>query len=293
MFIPIRLMKAGWLMLSGIAALGLLWSCELDQGLGPSKTKIRGHIIFMDPAERPDSTIIEDVRVVATASLPPAGFGEVYISGPVKYKTNTPTFEISAPLGTYSAIGVLWKPVNRDWSFTNLLGIYDVKLFPPEFTLKSVQLTEEHPVVDTVDISAYWSFSQFDARVEGELTVLGNWPADTEIVLLGAFATIPDLSDVGSLLASLGGLPLPISNGATQRPYGLAVRNGEYKFVAVFWKGRYTDWDEIRLVGYYRDPRDASRPGTVDLRDAPGVDGINFVADFNTLPDGLPLPSGQ
>lgn len=281
-----------WLRFLAIAAFAALWSCELDQGLGPSKTRITGNVVFVDTASRPDN--IDEVRVVATASLPPAGFGDVYFSDPVRFDVDTATYEISAPLGTYSAIGVLWKPRGRDWSFTNLLGIYDVKLFPPQFTLKPVHLTEEHPVVDTVEISAYWSFSQFDARVEGELFLVGDWPADTEIVLLGAFYEIPDSGKVANL-GNLGGFPLPVSNGgAAQRPYGLAVRGGEYKFIGLFWKGKNISLDDLRLVDYYRDPRDKSRPGAVAIASKDGVTGINFDdADFSTLPRGLPFPKKQ
>jgi len=283
--------KARWLMLTAIAALCLLWSCEFDQGLGPSRTRISGRVIFQDIAARPDN--IDEVRVVATASLPPAGFGEVYFSNPVRFDRDTATYEIAAPLGAYPAVGVLWKPRGRDWSFTNLLGIYGLKL-PFEFEVKAVELTKEKPVVGQVDLFALWSFAQFDARVKGELTVLGDWPPDTEIVLLGAFIDVPDLSDVGSLLGSLGGLPLPVSNSReTKRPYEIAVRNGTYKFVALFWKGINIDWDKIKLLGYYGYTQDASPPSSVTIDPNGSISSINFDAYFRRLPDGLPLPSDQ
>lgn len=287
---PNPFVKIRWLILFAITALCLLWSCELDQGIGPSETRITGRVVFIDTASRPDN--IDEVRVVATASLPPAGFGDVYFSDPVRFDTNAATYEISAPLGVYSAIGVLWKPRGRDWSFTNLLGIYGLEL-PFNVAIKSVELTKEQPIAQQVDLYALWNFAQFDARIEGEVTIRGAWPSDTEIVLIGAFIDVPDLGDVGSLLASLGGLPLPVSNGLGQRPYGIAVRNGEYKFIALFWKGKNIGWEDIKLLGFYRNPQDETRPGSVVLPPAGGVSGINFVADFSTLPAGLPLPDKQ
>jgi hypothetical protein len=271
-----------------------LWSCELDQGLGPSQTRISGKVIFVysdSTKSRPEN--IDEVRVVATANLPPTGFGDVYFSNPVRFDVDTTTYEIAAPVGVYPAIGVLWKPRGRDWSFTNLLGIYGLRL-PFEFDVKPVELTKQNPLANSVDLFALWSFSQFDARVEGELTVIGAWPPDTEIVLLGAFINVPDLSNVGNLLGSLGGLPLPVSPSSdAKRPYETAVRNGEYKFIALFWKGKNIDWDEIRLLGYYRDLQDPSKPGHIIVPAQGGISDINFTADFTTLPAGLELPEAQ
>lgn len=287
---PDRFSNTHRLMLSAVAALCLLCSCEFDQGLGPSKTKITGRVVFVDVASRPDN--IDEVRVVATASLPPAGFGDVYFSNPVRFDADTAIYEIAVPVGKYQAIGVLWKPRGRDWSFTNLLGIYGLQL-PLNIEVKSVELTKQQPIAENVDLYALWSFAQFNARIEGEMTLRGTWPADTEIVLLGAFVNVPDLSNAANLLAGLGGLPLPISDGAEQRSYGIAVRSGEYKFIALFWKGKNTAWEDIRLLGYYRNPQDASKPGSVVVSSQGGVSEINFVADFATLPAGLPLPERQ
>jgi len=290
MFAPIRFMKTRWLAFAAIAALGLFWSCDFDQGLGPSTTKITGRVVFVDSATRPDN--IDEVRVVATATLPPAGFGDVYFSNPVRFDVDTANYEIAVPVGKYQAIGVLWKPRGRDWSFTNLLGIYGLQL-PLNINIKTVELSKQQPVAANVDIYALWSFAQFDARIEGELTIRGDWPLDTEIVLLGAFIDIPDLSNAASLLGALGGLPLPVSSGGERRTYGLAVRSGEYKFIALFWKGKNSGWEDIRLLGYYRNPQDASRPGSVVIPPKGGITDIDFVADFSTLPAGLPLPEKQ
>ncbi len=278
-----------------IAAFAALWSCELDQGLGPSETRISGTIVFTtlaDSSLRPDN--IDEVRVVAVASLPPAGFGDIYFSNPVRFGLDTATYEIAAPLGDYPAIGVLWKPRGRDWLFTSLLGIYGLEL-PFKFEIKPVSLTKAQPVAEHVDTFAYWDLTRYDARIEGELTLRGEWPAETEYVLVGAFKSIPNLKDTGTLLLQVieGGLPLPVSNGAIQRPYGLAVRGGEYKFIGVFWIGKTAGLEVIRVLGYYRNPQDASLPGNVLLDPKGAVKEINVIADFSTLPEGLPLPDNQ
>jgi hypothetical protein len=289
-----NVLRLTWLALFA-AAFCLFLSCgefdrifDFDQGLGPSKTRIIGKVIFDDPSTRPRN--VEEVRVVAVANLPPNAFGDVYFSNALRFDLDTASYEISAPVGDYPAIGVLWKPRNKDWSFSNILGIYGVK-FPFEFELKPIHLTQEQPVADSVEISAYWGFAQFDGNIKGELTLIGAWPANTEIVLLGAFSIIPNFKNLAELLGSLGGLPLPITNGESKRPYDIAVRDStEYKFVGIFWKGKDMKWEDIRLVGFYRDPQDPANPGAVAVPPNGTVPGINLVADFNTLPDGIKLP---
>jgi hypothetical protein len=267
----------------------LVLSCEFDQGLGPSKTRIAGRVIFLDPASRPGN--IDEVRVVALANLPPTGFGDVYFSNAVRFDLDTASFEISVPVGTYPAVGVLWKARGKEWAFSNLLGIYGVKL-PLEFSLRQVQVTKEHPIVDNVEIAALWSFAQFDGTIQGELTFAGNWPEDTEAVLLGVFAEIPDLNNIANSLGLLGGIPLPITSGGKARAYETSVRNGDYKFIGVFWKGKNIKWENIRCVGFYPDPVNPTRPGIVSVPPGGTVTGINFVADFATLPDGVKLGGG-
>jgi hypothetical protein len=284
-------MKTRWLILSAGVALGLLWSCELDQGLGPSMTKISGRVIFHKTGTLPGN--IAEVRVVAVASLPPSGFGDVYQSEKLSKNLDTAAFKIAVPVGTYPALGVLWKPANHDWSIANILGIYDVQLhtLPLVFSLKSLQVAEEYPVIDTLNIHAYWDFAQFNARIDGELTLSGGWPPDTYIVLMGAYTEIPENLDLNSLAAVLAtGFPLPVSSGAVKRSFGLAVKGGAYKFIGIFWT-QSRRLDGLRLVGYYRDPQDGSRPGAITLEPGGSAIGINITADFSTLPNGLRLPS--
>jgi len=285
-----RFVKICWSMLFALTALGLLWSCEFDQGLGPSMTKISGRVIFHKTGTLPSN--IAEVRVVAVASLPPSGFGDVYQSEKLSKNLDTAAFKIAVPVGTYPALGVLWKPEGHDWSIANILGIYDVQLhtLPLVFSLKSIQVAEEHPVIDTLNIHAYWDFAQFDARIDGELTLSGGWPPDTYIVLMGAYTDIPEKLDLPSLAVVLAtGFPLPVSSGAVKRSFGLAVKGGEYKFIGIFWT-QSTRLEELLLVGFYRDPQERSRPGKVTVDPGGGVTGINIVADFSTLPDGLRLP---
>lgn len=270
----------------------LSMSCEFDQGLGPSKTRISGKVIFLDPASRPQN--VEEVRVIAVANLPPAGFGDVYFSNAVRFDLDTASYQLSVPVGNYPAVGVLWKARGKDWAFNNLMGIYGFNP-PVDFALKPVQLTESQPVSDDVNVHALWAFTQFDATLAGRVTFAGAWPDDTEVLLLGAFTGIPDLDNIANSLGLLGGIPLPITKPGTDNKeldYTTSVRNGLYKFIGAFWKRKGdNDPKHIRCIGFYPDPANLSRPGELQVAPEKTAEGVNFVIDFSTLPEGVKLGS--
>jgi hypothetical protein len=267
----------------------LFFSCDFDQGIGPSQTRITGKVLFLDANLRPSN--VDEVRVIAVSQLPPSGFGDIYFSNAVRFDKDTADYEIQLPAGNFPAAGVLWKARGRDWAITNLLGIYGFTP-PVSFSLKSVEVTPDKPVAENIDIFALWSFSEFDASIEGNLKLTGEWPSNTDVVLLGAFIAVPDLKNLDlSVIGLLGGLPLPITKPATsdaaERAYGISVRNGEYKFIGIFWKGKGSN--TIRCIGFYRDPTNPTQPGSAAVSKNGEVTGINFTGDFSTLPDGVKL----
>ncbi len=271
-----------------LAAL-LFHACEFDQGLGLSPSKIAGRVLFNG---EPDTTVsVDEVRVVAAANFPPASIADVFFSEAIRFDKDTANYEIILPYGVYPAVAVLWKPRGQDWALESLLGFYGFK--PPlEANLKSVSLTREQPVAANIDIPALWAFAQFDAHVEGDLSLVGLWPSDTERLVMGGFTNVPDLDNFGiSVLGLLGGINYSLPSDEKRYPhhYSMAVRNGEYKFIGVFWKGENTPWDKIRCIGYYRAPNNPSQPGQFTLPFQGRITGIDFSADFNTLPDGVKL----
>ncbi len=272
------------------AALFLFLSCDFDQGLGPSKTRISGKVIFLDAASRPSN--VEEVRVIAVANLPPAGFGDVYFSDAVRFDLDTASYQLSVPIGNYPAVGVLWKARGKDWAFNNLMGIYGFN--PPlEFSLKAVELTREQPVADNLNVFALWTFTQFDATLEGQVTFAGTWPADTEVLLLAAFVEVPDLNNIANSLGLLGGIPLPITKPGTndnKLAYKTSVRHGAYKFIGAFWKRKGdNDPKHIRCIGFYPAAPNSPRPGDLEIAPEGTASHVDFVVDFSTLPDGVKL----
>ncbi len=278
------------LIFAAISSAFLFQACEIDHGLGLSPSKVIGHVVFFGPEFRPDN--VEEVRVVAAAQFPPTGVADIFFSNAVNFGVDTADYEIILPYGEYPALAVLWKPRGKDWALESLLGFYGFR--PPfEASLQGVILSEAEPVASNIDIPALWNFAQFDARVEGELTYAGTWPANTDIVVLGGFNEIPDLQNLLPALGFIGGINFTLPKNVPSYHYEMAVRNGTYKFIGLFWKDQSSGWDELRCIGFYPTPNDPAQPGSFTLPPEGRITGIDFVADFNTLPDGVKIGGGR
>lgn len=284
--------------LIAVSSAVLFQACDFDTGLGLSPSKITGKVIFVG---EPDSSLsVEEVRVVAAAQFPPTGVSDIFFSNAVDFNADSSEYEIILPYGNYPALAVLWKPRNDDWALESLLGFYGFNPFTFEASLKNVELTEADPVAANIRIPALWGFTNFDGRIEGRLTFAGSWPEDTEIVVMGAFTQIPDLDNIGlSTLLSLGGINFTLPKNVAFHDYELNVRKkendqlAEYKFIGLFWKGHDISWEDIRCIGYYRSASDPTRPGSITMLPEGPVAGIDFTADFNTLPDGVKIGGGR
>ena len=278
-----------------LLALVMLSACEFDKGLAPLDTRISGKVVYLPLGLPPAS--INEVRVAALLKFPPSGLGDVFFSDPIDFVRNntsgipdTADFEILLPAANYPALVVLWKPRNEGWSFNSLLGIYGITL--SELELRSINLTPEQPIQDDVEIQAIWLFANTDATVNGTITYEGTLPSDTEALLLTGFKQIPnDFDDLVSAIfqggINLGGLPLPVSGARRTTGYQIRLANGQYDFFCLFWKGVNTPFENMKVIGYYRNPATPGQPGQLDLPLNGAAFDININADFNTLPDGI------
>ncbi len=262
----------------------LTGACNLDQGLGPLETQISGKITFFATNLRPDN--VGEVRVAALLNFPPSGLGDVVFSEPIDFLGDTISYDLFLPKGEYPAVVLLWKPRGENWSFNSLLGVYGFA--PPlEFNLLPVSINEETPVITEVDMLALWNFAGSDGRMNGNITFQGTPPPDTEALLLVSLTQPPNFDNLLFSLLFLGGLPLPVSASQNPLSYQLKVFNGTHQFIGLFWKGVGTPLEELKLIGFYRDPAMQDQPGNVEMPENGTVNNIDFIADFNTLPDGI------
>jgi len=265
--------------------LSLLPACEIDHGLGLLESKIRGEIHFVNTDRRPD--YVNGVRVVAAVNFPPQSLSDVIFGKPINYGVDTARYELPAPIADYLAVAVVWRKRGSDWNFSNLMGIYGVNTQKLEFNLKPVHLSHSQPVADSIDIVADWTLASFDATVKGKLTFVGDWPEDTEFVGITALTGVPDLSNLRNALPYLRGLDVTVPNFVTEYNYSMNVPYGTYQLIGLFWKGKSTPIDQIKLLGYYRAAPGSGEPGEVSIDPEGTITGIDFTVDFNLLPDGL------
>lgn len=281
--IPKKLFRFTLLILVGLA----LHSCDSDKGLGPLESKITGQIAFLSPELRPAN--VGEVRLAALLQFPPTGLGDIFFSEPLEFLQDTLDYELPVPADDYVALVLLWRKKKENWSFNSLLGVYGFE--PPFlFELLPVSVDNSTTVLEDVDITALWNFASADSKIHGEITYTGTKPEDTQVVLLAAFFRRPDLDNFASSLLDLGGLPLPVPPSGNRRSFELGVEHDDYKLVGLFWKGEDTPIDEMKLIGYYQVPDGSGEPAVVDAPEGGEIFGIDFVADYSSLPEGVRLP---
>ena len=262
------------------AALVLIINCEIDHGLYPNNYMIKGKVIFFkgDPPENTDR-----VEVFALKEFPPKdpqNFLYLGQSGSLDFSQgNEIEYEISVSRTTYQMIGVLWKEKGQDWNLTGLLGFYTggfQSIFPD-----SVVITRQNPVAENVDIYANWETVSKDASVSGNITYEGDWPEDTQLLLLAIYPIKPT-SEFQFLLFENVDYTQPVSVDTSS--YRLAVNSGVYNYVVLYWVGKsISKLTDVVELGYYESPSNSGQPGRVEVGSGEGAENIDIHVDFNKI----------
>jgi hypothetical protein len=251
----------------------LLFACEVDHGLGPIRSKIRGRVIFVD--KLPPNT--DQVQVAVAKTFPPKALLDLGLSGPLPFWQDTVEYEILLPLGHYEAVGVLWKEKGRTWSISSILGLYTRRnsLLP-----QAIDLTSEHPVKDSVDIYADPALIMRGAFLAGRITYVGQWLPDIQIIVLAAFPVIPEVQ-VDYLTARGMDLTRPV--GVQYDDFLLDVTPDTLKYIAVFSISQVAGELKFRELGVYEDPLHPGEPGKVYVAKGDTARGINIWVDFGKV----------
>lgn len=261
--------------------------CDIDHGLAPITTKIRGKVEFSGPAPLGN---VSEVRVAAAKIFPPVNLtSDLLYSNQLEINRDTSRtdsyiidFEISATEGEYPAVGVLWREGGKSWEITNILGLYtDLgSLGPKPITVTAEGQSEE------ILIPADWGLSHRTAFIEGDIHFKGEWPADTELLAAASFPIIPNPDNPFDFL-TLQSLNIAIPTFVDGPiPYRLRVPVGTHKFISVFYKGRSGGLFDIRAVGFHSCPDDSTMPRAVTVGHEETASDIDIIVDLESLPAG-------
>jgi hypothetical protein len=273
-----------------IGFLILQFSCEIDHGLEPIRSKISGVVTFKGD-KNPDLT--DEVRVALVRQFPPKEinellFSEIILNNSDKLPVEPRPWEIYVEPGSYEIVAVIWKANNQSWNISDVIGIYGGafigdQLIPP-FPFKPVVIPESGVVIDTIE--ANLNRVNRDATVEGRITFEGTWPTNTGVVAIGAFTDIPAAGNVFDYLLKNVALDYSVSMHVDQADYRLRVRSTDVlKYIAVLWISDSYDFSTIRDIGYFRDPADPSKPGIVTPK-AGATTGLDITVDFSQFGGG-------
>lgn len=123
----------------------------------------------------------------------------------------------------------------------------------------------------------------------GTVTFRGALPDSTDAVYVVAYARFPTSQADLFLFQPLPPPSLPLDSVATSgtQHYLLPLPSGSYAWVLAAWKKvgpiSAANADSLlREAGYFRDPADTTRPGTVVVAGS-GTDAIDFVVDFTNM----------
>jgi len=136
----------------------LFAGCEIDHGLGPLGSRIQGRLIFLNPEMKPEQ--VESVRVIAVVRWDPDNLSlsdVVFTNRSINLSREIPEYDLPAPPATYELVAAVWKEKGRAWNYLNILGFYGFD--PRDFTVGEtrVELTQNQPVVQGIDILCDWS----------------------------------------------------------------------------------------------------------------------------------------
>lgn len=120
----------------------------------------------------------------------------------------------------------------------------------------------------------------------GTVRIRGSIPDSTDLVLVLAYRTFPQTcADIPTFVP----FPPPaILLGDTIATYALPLPSGSYDWIVAVWKklGTLTltpaDTALLREAGFYRDPADTARAGTVTVSGG-AVDSVDFLVDLDNL----------
>ncbi|MFQ5709472.1 MAG: hypothetical protein ACE5HO_18600 [bacterium] len=259
----------------------IFYACTNDFGVEADffKGSIKGEVVLNSLV--PENT--DEIRIAVTKSFPPSDILGLIFSGPLPVKKDstltaqTVAFDLQVPLGEYEAAFAIWKELDESFNPADIIGLYgNLQLSQPI----PISVTQDTPTVENVDIDIDFGKVMRNSKIEGRITFVGDWPANTGAVAIFVFPIVPKvIPDDFLTFAAFEELPQNVETF----DYRVRISSGLYKYIAVFWLAEGDDLTNFKTLGFYRNPDAPEEPGEVMLETDQTVTGIDITADFANI----------
>ncbi|MEE4312696.1 MAG: hypothetical protein V2J62_12605, partial [candidate division KSB1 bacterium] len=162
------------------------------------------------------------------------------------------------------------------WNLTGLIGIYTGN--SSSFFPDSVIINKKNPIIDDINIYANWDRVSKTSVISGRITYEGEWPQDTQILLLAVYRVKPT-SEFQLIAFENVDYTQPLF--VDESSYRLAVNSGVYNHIVLYWVGKniknLTDLVEVGVHG------GIATPASVDIPDDGELENIDIHVNFNEI----------
>jgi len=210
----------------------------------------------------------------------PQNFLYLSRSGPLNFSAGKQVpYDILVSPTDYDLVGLLWREKDKDWDLTGLMGFYTgegTSILPVP-----VEISKEKTVASDINIYANWDRVSKDTRISGKISYNGEWPEDTQLLLLAIYSIAPT-SEFGYLLFE--NVDYTQSLFVESSNYQLAVNKGVYKYIVLYWIGKnISNLSDLVVLGVYEDPSIPGQAGSVDVRSGDEAANIDIHVNFNEI----------
>lgn len=169
-----------------ISIMALLVTCNMDHGIEPIRSGISGTINYV--GKWPANTA--EVRIVAATIFPPSDINDLIIGDILPIGGDSTIYTFYLDPGDYY-LGLVWREREAAWGIQSIFGIYTE---PGEsFSPGLITIPDKNTVINGKDIVADFAYARraTNSSISGTIRFIGNWPQQSENVMVIASSKFP------------------------------------------------------------------------------------------------------
>jgi len=250
-----------------LATMMLLFSlnCRMDHGIEPIRSGISGTIKYI--GAWPPNTA--EIRIVGAKKFPPEDLNDLIIGDILPLNVDSTEYTFYLEPGDYY-LGLVWRERDAAWGIQSIFGIYTEP--DNSFSPGLITIPDENTIVTGKDMVADFRYAKraTNSSISGTVTFIGNWPDQSENVMVIAATQFPPQSLLDLNFSNL----LPPNIDSTE--YLIPAAPDTYRAVGVVLKLKEQSWALDNIIGLLLEgnppklkeivvPDDESQVQNVDL----------------------------